>query len=100
MSEEQERVGLRELALAFVLKANFTYGGGSATIATLHDDLVDRRRWVKEEPFALSYALSRLTPARTSWDSSRASNTCCGEHQASSSPCAPARCPARRWLLG
>jgi chromate transporter len=59
---EQKPVGLRELAVAFVVKANFTYGGGSATIATLYNDLVERRRWLKDAPFQLSYALSRLTP--------------------------------------
>jgi chromate transporter len=57
-----EPPSLRELAVAFVLKANFTYGGGSATIATLHRDIVEKRRWLTEEPFQLSYALSRLTP--------------------------------------
>ena len=57
---EPPRLGA--LALAFVAKANFTYGGGSATIATLHADLVERRGWLKEAPFQLSYALSRLTP--------------------------------------
>jgi chromate transporter len=59
---QEHKVGLRELAVAFVAKANFTYGGGSATIATLYGDLVERRRWLKEAPFALAYALSRLTP--------------------------------------
>lgn len=53
---------LRELAAAFVVQGNFTYGGGSATIATLHHEIVDKRRWLTEEPFQLSYALSRLTP--------------------------------------
>jgi chromate transporter len=62
-SEAREhKVGLRELAAAFVAKANFTYGGGSATIATLYGDLVERRGWLKDGPFQLSYALSRLTP--------------------------------------
>jgi chromate transporter len=45
-----------------VVKGNFTYGCGSATIGTLHRDIVERRQWVTEEPFQLSYALSRLTP--------------------------------------
>ena len=53
---------LRDLARAFVVKGNFTYGGGSATIATLHREVVERRRWLAEGPFQLSYALSRLTP--------------------------------------
>lgn len=61
-ADPSRRVGLRELAVAFALRANFTYGGGSATIATLHSELVERRGWLTEEPFQLSYALSRLTP--------------------------------------
>src|SRR5437588_9986983 len=44
------------------LDPNFTYGGGSATIGTLHRVIVERRKWLTEEPFQLSYALSRLTP--------------------------------------
>ncbi len=55
-------VRLDELAAAFVVKGNFTYGGGSATIATLHGDIVERRHWLAEAPFQLSYALSRLSP--------------------------------------
>lgn len=57
-----ERPTLRELAFAFALRGNFTYGGGSATIGTLHEEIVHKRRWLAEEPFQLSYALSRLTP--------------------------------------
>lgn len=39
-----------------------TFGGGSATIATLHHEIVTRRDWVTQQQFDLSYALSRLTP--------------------------------------
>jgi chromate transporter len=63
VSEPHERrVDLRQLAVAFIAKANVTYGGGSATIATLYSDLVERRGWLEDAPFQLSYALSRLTP--------------------------------------
>ncbi|HWE34690.1 MAG TPA: chromate transporter, partial [Solirubrobacteraceae bacterium] len=58
----REEVRLGELAAAFVLRGNFTYGGGSATIATLHTDIVDRRHWLADRPFQLAYALSRLSP--------------------------------------
>jgi chromate transporter len=57
-----EEVRLRDVATAFVVKGNFTYGGGSATIATLHREIVERRGWLPEKPFQLSFALSRLTP--------------------------------------
>ncbi len=53
---------LAELAKAFIRYGNLTFGGGSATIATLHGEIVERRRWLDEHPFQFSYALSRLTP--------------------------------------
>lgn len=39
-----------------------TFGGGSATIATLHREIITKRNWVTQRQFDLSYALSRLTP--------------------------------------
>ena len=53
---------LVELARTLAVYGNFTYGGGSATIGTIHAEIVAKRRWLSEEPFQLSYALSRLTP--------------------------------------
>lgn len=53
---------LRTLAAVFVRYGNLTFGGGSATIATLHREIVERRRWIEQHPFDLAYALSRLTP--------------------------------------
>lgn len=53
---------LVELARTLAVYGNFTYGGGSATIGTIHGEIVAKRHWLSEEPFQLSYALSRLTP--------------------------------------
>ena len=53
---------LRTLAAVFIRHGNLTFGGGSATIATLHREIVERRSWIEQEPFDLAYALSRLTP--------------------------------------
>jgi chromate transporter len=39
-----------------------TFGGGSATIATLRREIITKRDWVTQRQFDLSYALSRLTP--------------------------------------
>lgn len=39
-----------------------TFGGGSATIAVLHQEVVERRSWLSQLQFDLCYALSRLTP--------------------------------------
>ena len=53
---------LRALFSVFARYGNLTFGGGSATIATLHREIVDRRHWIAQHPFDLAYALSRLTP--------------------------------------
>ncbi len=53
---------LRQLASVFARYANMTFGGGSATIAVLRQQLLDRRGWLDEPQFELTYALSRLTP--------------------------------------
>lgn len=46
----------------FMRYANLTWGGGSATIAVIHDQVVTKRSWVSELQFNLAFALSRLTP--------------------------------------
>src|SRR3984957_6561754 len=51
-----------ELASIFGRFGNITFGGGSATIAVLHREIVSKRKWISEEVFALCYALSRVTP--------------------------------------
>ena len=53
---------LGELFALFLRHANLTFGGGSATIAVLRRQLVDRRRWLTPLDADLAYALSRLTP--------------------------------------
>ena len=52
----------RSLAGVFLRYGNTTFGGGSATIATLHGQIVTKHSWVTQRQFDLSYALSRLTP--------------------------------------
>lgn len=53
---------LAAIAGVFARYANTTFGGGSATIAVLKEQVVTRRGWIDEAEFELSYALSRLTP--------------------------------------
>jgi len=53
---------LGHIAEVFVRYANFTLGGGSATIAVMHRELLDRRRWVSPDDFTVCFALARLTP--------------------------------------
>jgi chromate transporter len=53
---------LRAIASVFARYANTTFGGGSATIAVLKQQVVAKRRWLSEPEFELNYALSRLAP--------------------------------------
>jgi len=53
---------LRAIAAVFARYANTTFGGGSATIAVLREQIVERRGWIDPDQFELGYALSRLTP--------------------------------------
>ncbi len=53
---------LARIGSAFARYANFTLGGGSATVAVLHRELVDKQKWVDNERFSLCFALARLTP--------------------------------------
>jgi chromate transporter len=64
MASESERARPRLATIAgvFARYANTTFGGGSATIAVLKDQVVDQRGWITPDEFHLSYALSRLTP--------------------------------------
>jgi chromate transport protein ChrA len=55
-------IRIADIASVFVRYANFTLGGGSATTAVIHGEIVSKRHWVSEEQFALSFALGRLTP--------------------------------------
>ncbi len=62
---DRPRPTLGALANIFARYANTTFGGGSATIAVLKDQIVDQRAWITPAEFHLSYALSRLTPGTT-----------------------------------
>lgn len=53
---------LAEIASVFARYANTTFGGGSATIAVLKQQILTRRGWIDDAEFDLNYALSRLTP--------------------------------------
>ncbi len=53
---------LTQLAIVFARYANLTLGGGSATAATLHRELVEKRQWLTNDQFTLSFALGRITP--------------------------------------
>jgi chromate transporter len=50
------------LAIVFARHANLTLGGGSATAATMHRELVEKRHWLTDDQFTLCFALGRVTP--------------------------------------
>jgi chromate transporter len=53
---------LGQIGSVFARYANFTLGGGSATVATMHRELLDKRQWLSLDDFTLCFALARLTP--------------------------------------
>jgi chromate transporter len=53
---------ISQIAIVFARYANLTLGGGSATAATMHRELVEKRHWLTDEQFTLSFALGRITP--------------------------------------
>jgi hypothetical protein len=58
----QTKPALAKIASAFTRYANFTLGGGSATVAVLHRELLEKKRWRNSDNFSLCFAPARLTP--------------------------------------
>ena len=56
------RPTLGGIGWVFTRYANLTLGGGSATTAVLHQELLEKRHWLNNDRFTLCYALGRLTP--------------------------------------
>ncbi len=56
------RPSLREIGALFFRHANWVFGGGNATVAVLQTELLENKKWIDEETFAFSFALSRLVP--------------------------------------
>ncbi len=55
------RPRLVAIGWVFTRYANLTLGGGSATTAVLHRELLEKRHWLSDDRFTLCYALGRLT---------------------------------------
>jgi chromate transporter len=53
---------LGQLTNIFLRIGNTTFGGGYVTMAMLGRELVDLRRWIASEDYALAFALARVTP--------------------------------------
>jgi len=56
------RPSLPQLAWIFFRHGNFTFGGGTATIAVLDEEIIESRQFVTREQAVLSFGLTRLTP--------------------------------------
>ncbi len=61
-TKETTSPSLGGIGWLFARYANFTLGGGSATTAVLHHELLEKRHWLNDDRFTLCYALGRLTP--------------------------------------
>jgi chromate transporter len=46
-----QRASFGQMATVFAQLGNMTFGGGSATIAVIHREIVSKRRWTSEENF-------------------------------------------------
>jgi chromate transporter len=53
---------LGKLTNIFLRIGNTTFGGGYVTMAMLGRELVDLRRWITSQDYALAFALARVTP--------------------------------------
>jgi chromate transporter len=56
------RPSLPRLGWIFFRRGNFTFGGGTATIAVLDQEMIERRQFVSREEAMLTFGLARLTP--------------------------------------
>ena len=65
------RPSLREIGALFFRHANWVFGGGNATVAVLQTELLENKKWIDEETFAFSFALSRLVPGTNHLPSAR-----------------------------
>ncbi len=55
-------IRLRALAATYFKIGNTTFGGGDPTMLALKHDLMDNKRLLTPEQFALTFTLSRVTP--------------------------------------
>ena len=54
--------GLRGLVSYFLRLGTWGFGGPPALVGYMHRDLVERKRWVPEDEYALAMALSQIMP--------------------------------------
>jgi|APCry1669189534_1035231.scaffolds.fasta_scaffold00132_7 chromate transporter len=62
MKSNLREISIRNIFLVFASMGNLTFGGGNATVAVLHREIISRLSWITNEQFVLSFAISRLSP--------------------------------------
>lgn len=62
LCEDQPRYDLKQLVLYFLKLGTIGFGGPPALVGYMHRDLVEDRKWIKEEDYKEGMALSQLAP--------------------------------------
>ena len=62
----QQRLRLRELAIAFLKLGVFAFGGPAAHVAMMDDEMVKRRQWLSREKFLDLIGITNLIPGPNS----------------------------------
>ena len=55
-------LSLFQVILIHLRVGNLTFGGGDASLAALHSEIVATKRWITPERYAVVFALARITP--------------------------------------
>src|SRR6188474_1435088 len=63
-AEAGSRPTLAQLVGYFLRLGTTGFGGPVALVGFMHRDLVERRRWISEETYALGLALAQIMPGR------------------------------------
>lgn len=62
MAGDRPDATLGAIAGVFARYGNLTWGGGTATVGVLREQMIDRRGWITPGESELAFALCRLTP--------------------------------------
>lgn len=57
-----ENPSLGKIAWLYGRIGNTTFGGGDPMVAALQVELIERKKWISRDDFALAFSLARITP--------------------------------------
>lgn len=60
----EDRPTLREIFAVF-FRAGLAFGGGVNVLAVLHEQMVEKRKWIDRDDLLASYAIGRIVPSGT-----------------------------------